>query len=806
MDSSRLIFSCAFSFFLLVTISAPRARAQAWNIGLYKHSPVDPRLDTQIKAMAKSQGANVVEFTNVREALRSDAKVVVEIEPHNEALFLRTVDKIFRDNPVPHVPALTREGYVLEALYLGKAAPYDIWITAAGPEGIHNGLLRVPKVLRSWPAALAELEPRPRFTAEAEGNLGHAVFLADYPSFPERGVVEGFYGTPWSHQDRLDILDFEGAHGMNVYYYAPKDDPYHRRLWRQPYPPDRFRQLGALARAARDNFVNFCFAISPGLSMTYSSERDFADLTAKLDSVASEGVSCFALFLDDVPQDLQNPADKAKFKTLGAAHVYLINKLYQNLTTKSPQYRLVVTPTVYTGEWGSRDYAMALGAGVDPHVDLVWTGPQVVSPTITVADAQFWGALLRRKPLLWDNYPVNDGIRWRLLLGPLRGRDAKLSEAVAGLFANPMIQPHASMIPLATVAYYLWNSPTYDPERALKYAVEDQYGDNANFLLGAFLKDYGDYWWQENVFQPLFVEQRRQFDPALCNRRVRGLESSLRVLTGHGEYNNLLPEIAPFPRLTRDRITEVESDPALGRAGAWVAWRDDYDLLAARHLKQPWPLNGDFSKWKSGQVYELKDEKQITAGKKLWQGANQYSARVGLGWDDQWLYIGMEVTDPNLYQPWNGRGIENGDAFRLILETAFRKNFDLDKADGDEYELYFSPGDFAGIPPSVFSDEDYLPPRPGPHNYSAEMRMAWRKTPAGFAGDIAIPASYFDAPLRPGYEIGMVFGAQKVIAPAPGTAAEAADLDRIVFTSKHDTVFPARFGNPRSYQRLVLGE
>ncbi|PYV15482.1 MAG: beta-N-acetylhexosaminidase, partial [Acidobacteria bacterium] len=155
--------------------------------------------------------------------------------------------------------------------------------------------------------------------------------MTDYPSFSERGIVEGFYGKAWSHEDRLAMLRFEGARGMNVYYYAPKDDPYHRKLWREPYPPEEMAQLARLVETAKANFVDFCFAISPGLSMTYASDDDFTTLTNKLSSVGKLGVNCFALFLDDVPQELQNPADKARFKTLAEAHVVVINKLHAAL-------------------------------------------------------------------------------------------------------------------------------------------------------------------------------------------------------------------------------------------------------------------------------------------------------------------------------------------------------------------------------------------------------------------------------------------------------------------------------------------
>ena len=84
-----------------------------------------------------------------------------------------------------------------------------------------------------------------------------------------------------------------------------------------------------------------------------------------------------------------------------------------------------------------------------PDVAIVWTGTKVVSPTITAPQAEEWGALLRRRPLIWDNFPVNDGIPWRVNLGPLRGRDPNLPAAASGLFSNPMVQPRRLHDPFA---------------------------------------------------------------------------------------------------------------------------------------------------------------------------------------------------------------------------------------------------------------------------------------------------------------------------------------------------------------------
>ena len=101
-----------------------------------------------------------------------------------------------------------------------------------------------------------------------------------------------------------------------------------------PYPAEGEKQRGELARTAQHEYVDFCFAISPGLTMAYSYYQDF-----KLAGVGKLGVSCFALFLDDVPQDLQDPQDKAQFKTLAQAHIYLTNKLYKHLKEQSAANR-----------------------------------------------------------------------------------------------------------------------------------------------------------------------------------------------------------------------------------------------------------------------------------------------------------------------------------------------------------------------------------------------------------------------------------------------------------------------------------
>jgi hypothetical protein len=763
-------------------------------------SELDVRLRRQVQQLAARDQALVRFFRSPQEAARFRVPrggLTLELQQEKElGAWMDELERVCGANAQGLTPELASEGYHISVTYPRGLTPERVRVTALTPAGLHHGLRPIPNLLRAAPDELAvSLTPAPKSISVKRSRRSATATIADFPSFRERGIVEGFYGTPWSHQDRIDILRFEGAHGMDVYYYAPKDDPYHRRLWSDPYPPREFKRLGELVSTAHANFVDFCFAISPGLSMVYSSAEDFAKLTAKLASVGKLGVTCFALFLDDVPPELQHPEDLAKFRTLAGAHTALINKLYDHLKAQSSENRLVVTPTTYAQAWGRRDYIRELGAGVNRDVPMVWTGPDTFSPAITVAQAQEWGEFLKRKPLVWDNFPVNDSEPWRLHLGPLRGREAGLAEATAGYFSNPMNQARASMMPLATVADYLWNPNAYDPERSLAQAVVDQYGQDGERRLAPFLKTYAGNQWDENLFTPLFFARRYPIDISAIQEGLTQLDGALQGLRNRAGYRELGQELESFPSRTREQLAKVVADAAFRRrADGKLEQPEDDDVLEARRLALPLALDGDFGKWQSGTVYTLDQKSQILSGAGRWKGADDFSARAAFAWDESFLYIGVEVTDRNLHQPYSGRGIEMADCFSITLQTAYRKNYLATRATGDEYRIYFSPGNFADVGPSLFSDEDYLPPRNRPHNHSMEIKTAWRKTAGGFSGDIAIPATYFDSGrLSEGYEIGLGFAAQKVV-----------DGARIYFVSKRDLLFPVYLSNPSSYPRVVL--
>ena len=427
------------------------------------------------------------------------------------------------------------------------------------------------------------------------------------PPIALSGVIEGFYGVPWPHDDRLDIIRFMGRVGLDAYVYAPKDDPYHLARWREPYPESRLAELAEVATVARESGVQAHYAISPGGSMVYSDSTEYVTLLAKLDAIIAVGFDQVALFLDDVSPELAHDADRAAFDDLAHAHATIINRLYEDLTTRG--IGLSVTPTTYTDAWGDPAYARQLGGLTNPSVPFYWTGTDVTSPTITLEDGERWTALLSRRPLIWDNYPVNDFARWRLFLGPVRGRGADLGHSVSGLLANPMNEAHASMIPLATLATYARDPGGYDPDAALEDALKLLFDDPTSSALRPFLITYGDYSLDQNVFEPLFIPGR-DIDIGETEKRVSELRAALDDLGDLAVTRPLVAEIVedfgPFVDQADARLRALLADERLyAREGNVLRYHSELDTYAPEESVETLVVDGDFQDWGIPNFYPL---------------------------------------------------------------------------------------------------------------------------------------------------------------------------------------------------------
>ena len=304
--------------------------------------------------------------------------------------------------------------------------------------------------------------------------------ITDYPLFKKRGYIEGFYGPTWENSKRLSVMKLMASYGMNTFFYAPKDDIYHRAKWRDLYPENELTQLKNLFNVARENFFDFHWTIGPGLTYKYTSDEDFKLLINKIKSVYDIGVRNFGLLLDDIPWDFQYEEDAKAFDSVVDAHIYLVNKTYSALKEIDTSINLTVCPTQYSGNCNDY-YITKFGCNIPADVDLFWTGAEICSRVLTVREADELTYSTNHRPLYWDNFPVNDCEMFQEMhLGALIGRDKDLYKHCEGIISNVMEFAECSKIPLMTIADYLWNPITYNPEESLNNANEEMLGDKAD--------------------------------------------------------------------------------------------------------------------------------------------------------------------------------------------------------------------------------------------------------------------------------------------------------------------------------------
>jgi hypothetical protein len=126
-----------------------------------------------------------------------------------------------------------------------------------------------------------------------------------------------------------------------------------------------------------------------------------------------------------------------------------------------------------------------LGEHLPETVCCFWTGPSVVSKSISLAHILKLKKILHHRLILWDNYPVNDltmsmeTMSMEMHLSPLTGRDPRLPEQIYGYMNNPLLQEALSFIPLATCFDYANNPGGYDPEASWEAGVTERFGQTA---------------------------------------------------------------------------------------------------------------------------------------------------------------------------------------------------------------------------------------------------------------------------------------------------------------------------------------
>jgi hyaluronoglucosaminidase len=270
------------------------------------------------------------------------------------------------------------------------------------------------------------------------------------------GVVEGFYRKPYSFDQRKDLIKFISDIELNTYVYGPKEDPYHRKKYKSPYPSSRLKEFAVLNELANRYHVHFVYALSPG------ARPDPRAINKKFRQLLSVGVNKFAIFYDDINTERDKRTADIQAQTA--------NGLYEILIAKTTNPSVFLCPTQYYG-FKSTEYLLAMSRKLNPKIAMMWTGKRVVSHRITEIQVDRIKDLTGRRPLIWDNFFANDYLpQGALIRIPYRFRQPGIVGKTMGILINPMNQYQDSKRAIYTAAKFFNDPYRYDPQKAWREA------------------------------------------------------------------------------------------------------------------------------------------------------------------------------------------------------------------------------------------------------------------------------------------------------------------------------------------------
>lgn len=289
------------------------------------------------------------------------------------------------------------------------------------------------------------------------------------------GVIEGFYGKPWTQEQRVSLLPRLVDWGLNTYFYCPKDDLKHRAIWRESYAEKELRQLAELIDGCGHHGVRFIYGLSPGLDIRFSDEDERTIIRQRLSQLIGVGARHFALLFDDLPGSMSD-ADQQAFGSVAEAQCAVTNEIFDWLREQFSESRLLFCPTPYCDRMdrsnlGGDDYLDRIGTHLKPGIDCLWTGPEIISQEISAESIRQLSDRIGRAPVIWDNLHANDYDLRRLFCGPYSGRPAETLRLVAGVMANANNEFGINYVPFRTMGECLSDPDSYQPRAAFERAV-----------------------------------------------------------------------------------------------------------------------------------------------------------------------------------------------------------------------------------------------------------------------------------------------------------------------------------------------
>lgn len=386
---------------------------------------------------------------------------------------------------------------------------------------------------------------------QVEGDGVRELLIKDYSDGHWRGFIEGYYGIPWSNENRKDLMEFGGDFKMNAYIFAPKDDEYHSLKWREPYPAEKLAELKDLAEVGAKTKNKFIWTIHPFLKdgMKFDTEEnyqsDLAKVIAKFEQLYSIGVRQFGVLADDAEGEAKD-------------QVRLMKDLEKWRLEKGDVYSFLFVPKVYTKEAAGGDVAneyLNTISEMPESTEILWTG-DVILGHVKEDSFDFFKEAVGREPFMWLNWPVNDINDNHLLMGKGEMLDKTVTN-FRGIVTNPMQQAQASKVALFAISDYGWNRTGFDMDKSwedsFKYIEPD-----ATEELHTFAKHMSD---PAPSWHGLTLEESEELRPIIQDftkklfRKESIIEDSKTVLA---EYQEILDATNNFAQKSKNELMKSD--------------------------------------------------------------------------------------------------------------------------------------------------------------------------------------------------------------------------------------------------------
>ncbi len=333
--------------------------------------------------------------------------------------------------------------------------------------------------------------------------------IKDYSSSYYRGFIEGYYGIPWTSEERKELMRFGSKFKSNIYIYAPKDDAYHSSCWRDLYAENDLEILKEQIEVGRETKTKLAWALHPFMSNKITADNYDASLQIvekKFNQLYEAGVRQFVISADDVEVTGGLLKD-------GSLHNKLLNDVATFLKAKNDCNDLVFVPSAYCYQAEQRlkvdlnKYYASLMKDLDDSIHIMWTGDDVCSSMESGRFTEFTN-LTNKKPFFWLNWPVNDYSTDHLLMGKGEVLNINYTDDTVpfeGMVTNPMQQAEPSKLSIFAICDYTWNPNKFNVDKSyndsFKYIEEKEYESlkaisshltNANLYEGKYFEEAKD--------------------------------------------------------------------------------------------------------------------------------------------------------------------------------------------------------------------------------------------------------------------------------------------------------------------------